>query len=87
MEHIVFLTGRLAQPALERVITSIEPPAFTWEVREIGLQVAALMTADMAISSSVSPAMRSRTASQSSAMSIGTRRWSMIGPSSRSGVT
>lgn len=47
MEHIVFLTGRLAQPALERVITSIEPPAFTWEVREIGLQVAALMTADM----------------------------------------
>ena len=47
MEHIVFLTGRLARPALERVITSLEPPAFSWEVREIGLQVAALMTADM----------------------------------------
>lgn len=51
MEHIVFLTGRLAQQALTRVLETIEPPgaetAFTWEVREIGLQVAALMTADM----------------------------------------
>lgn len=47
MEHIVFLTGRLAQPGLERVLAGIAPPAFTWEVREIGLQVAALMTADM----------------------------------------
>lgn len=47
MEHIVFLTGRLAQASLERVLGGIEPPAFTWEVREIGLQVAALMTADM----------------------------------------
>lgn len=47
MEHIVFLTGRLAQPSLERVLAAIEPPAFSWEVREIGLQVAALMTAEM----------------------------------------
>ena len=47
MEHILFLTGRLAQPSLEKVLASIQPPAFTWEVREIGLQVAALMTADM----------------------------------------
>lgn len=47
MEHIVFLTGRLAQPALERVLRSLEPASFTWEIREIGLQVAALMTADM----------------------------------------
>ncbi|MDZ5458239.1 DUF6513 domain-containing protein [Azohydromonas lata] len=46
MEHIVFLTGRLAQPSLERVLAGMEPP-FTWEVREIGLQVAGLMTADM----------------------------------------
>ncbi len=46
MEHIVFLTGRLAQPALQRVIAGMEPP-FTWEVREIGLQVAGLMTTDM----------------------------------------
>jgi dihydropteroate synthase-like protein len=47
MEHIVFLTGRLAQPSLERVLASMEAAPFTWEVREIGLQVAALMTADM----------------------------------------
>ncbi|MPW18048.1 dihydropteroate synthase [Paraburkholderia sp. CNPSo 3157] len=47
MEHIVFLTGRLAQPALERVLRSLAPAPFSWEIREIGLQVAALMTADM----------------------------------------
>ena len=47
MEHIVFLTGRLAQASLERVLAGIDDAPFTWEVREIGLQVAALMTADM----------------------------------------
>ena len=47
MEHIVFLTGRLAQASLQRVLASIADAPFTWEVREIGLQVAALMTADM----------------------------------------
>ena len=47
MEHIVFLTGRLAQPSLERVLASIDAAPFSWEVRELGLQVAALMTAEM----------------------------------------
>lgn len=47
MEHVVFLTGRLAQPSLERLLSGIEALPFTWEVREIGLQVAALMTADL----------------------------------------
>ncbi len=47
MEHILFLTGRLAQPQLEKVLTGIADAPFTFEVREIGLQVAALMTADM----------------------------------------
>ncbi len=50
MEHILFLTGRLAQPQLEKVLDGIASEAdapFTHEVREIGLQVAALMTADM----------------------------------------
>jgi dihydropteroate synthase len=47
MEHIVFLTGRLAQAGLMRVLAGIEAAPFTWEVREIGLQVAGLMTADM----------------------------------------
>ncbi|CAD5372164.1 Dihydropteroate synthase [Rubrivivax sp. A210] len=47
MEHIVFLTGRLALPSLERVLAGLQPPPFTWEAREIGVQVAALMTADL----------------------------------------
>lgn len=47
MEHILFLTGRLAQPQLEKVLSGIADAPFTFEVREIGLQVAALMTADM----------------------------------------
>ncbi|MET0208715.1 MAG: DUF6513 domain-containing protein [Burkholderiaceae bacterium] len=51
MERIVFLTGRLAEANLRRVLASIEQDdpatAFAWNVREIGLQVAALMTADM----------------------------------------
>jgi dihydropteroate synthase len=47
MEHIVFLTGRLAQEPLTRVLAGLDAAPFTWEVREIGLQVAALMTADM----------------------------------------
>lgn len=54
MEHLLFLIGRLAEPALRRVLEAMdqEPNVaperrFSWEVREIGLQVAALMTADM----------------------------------------
>lgn len=47
MEHIIFLTGRLAQHNLEKVLAGMQPPSFSWEVREIGLQVAGLMTADM----------------------------------------
>ena len=47
MEHLVFLTGRLAEASLVRVLGGIEAAPFTWEVREIGLQVAALMTAEM----------------------------------------
>ena len=54
MEHLLFLTGRLAEPALRRVLGAMDTQAdvptdqrFSWEVREIGLQVAALMTADM----------------------------------------
>ncbi|HSD61374.1 MAG TPA: DUF6513 domain-containing protein, partial [Burkholderiales bacterium] len=46
-EHIVFLTGRLAETSLRRVLDSMHPAPFTWEVREIGIQVAGLMTADL----------------------------------------
>ena len=47
MEHIVFLTGRLAEKSLHQVLEGMNPAPFTWEVREIGLQVAGLMTAEM----------------------------------------
>ncbi|WP_199540489.1 DUF6513 domain-containing protein [Paraburkholderia kururiensis] len=47
MEHIVFLTGRLAEKSLVNVLENMTPAPFSWEVREIGLQVAALMTADL----------------------------------------
>lgn len=47
MEHLVFLTGRLAEPQLRKVLAGIADAPFSWEVREIGVQVAALMTADL----------------------------------------
>ena len=49
-ERILFLTGRLAEPQLRRVLTELgdeTEAGFTWEVRVLGVQVAALMTADM----------------------------------------
>ena len=46
-EHILFLTGRLAEPQLRRVLADLGDAGFTWEVRVLGVQVAALMTADM----------------------------------------
>ncbi|MEJ2760540.1 MAG: DUF6513 domain-containing protein [Gammaproteobacteria bacterium] len=45
-EHILFLTGKLAQPRLNRVLQEMDP-GFTWEVRVPGLSVAALMTASL----------------------------------------
>lgn len=49
-EHILFLTGRLAEPQLRHVLAELADLGdigFTWEVRVLGVQVAALMTADM----------------------------------------
>lgn len=45
-EHILFLTGKLAERQLRQTLTDIEP-AFTYTVHQLGLSVAALMTADM----------------------------------------
>ncbi len=47
MKKILFLTGRLAQTPLEKVLKTIKPIDFQWEIIELGLQVAGLMTADM----------------------------------------
>jgi dihydropteroate synthase-like protein len=47
MEHIVFLTGHLALPGLERVLQGLRDAPFTWQAHDVGVQVAALMTADL----------------------------------------
>lgn len=46
-ERILFLTGKLAENRLRRVLEAMEPAAFTHETRNIGVSVAALMTAGM----------------------------------------
>lgn len=46
-DHILFLTGKLAEKSLRRVLDAMQPQEFTWEVRQLGLSVAALMTADL----------------------------------------
>ena len=46
-EHILFLTGRLAEPRVTRVLDSMQPTEFSYEVHDVGVKVAALMTGDM----------------------------------------
>ncbi len=46
-EHILFLTGKLAERRLHKVVASMQPSDFSYEIRNIGVSVAALMTADM----------------------------------------
>jgi dihydropteroate synthase-like protein len=43
-ERMLFLTGHLAKPRLERVLSGLGETEFDWEVRDIGVKVAALMT-------------------------------------------
>jgi dihydropteroate synthase-like protein len=47
LPRLLFLTGRLAEPALRAVLAGIAPGRFDYQVHELGLQVAGLMTADM----------------------------------------
>ncbi len=45
-EHILFLTGRLAEKQLRQILQKMEPE-FSYSVHEIGVKVAALMTTEM----------------------------------------
>ncbi|NBS17352.1 MAG: dihydropteroate synthase, partial [Gammaproteobacteria bacterium] len=45
-EHILFLTGKLAEKQLIRTLGDMQTD-FTWTVHALGVSVAALMTADM----------------------------------------
>jgi dihydropteroate synthase-like protein len=46
-EHLLFLTGTLAEPSLRRVLEGMQPSVFTYTVKDLGLKVAGLMTAEM----------------------------------------
>ncbi len=46
-EHILFLTGKLAERSLQKVLEAMQPTDFTYRVHNLGLSVAGLMTADM----------------------------------------
>jgi dihydropteroate synthase-like protein len=46
-EHILFLTGRLARPRVAKVLEAMRPTDFTYDVQDVGVKVAALMTADL----------------------------------------
>lgn len=46
-DHILFLTGKLAEKSLHKVLADMQPTPFTYEVLNIGLNVAGLMTADL----------------------------------------
>ena len=46
-ETILFLTGKLAQPSVEKVLLEMAPLPFEYRVHQLGLSVAALMTDKM----------------------------------------
>ena len=43
-EHILFVTGHLAKPRLTKLLAHMAPADFTYEIVDIGVKVAALMT-------------------------------------------
>ena len=43
-ERILFLTGHLARPRLEKVLASLDGAGFEWSIFDVGVKVAALMT-------------------------------------------
>lgn len=46
-QHYLFLTGKLAEKSLHTVLAGMEEKSFSYEVRQIGVSVAALMTTDL----------------------------------------
>jgi dihydropteroate synthase-like protein len=46
-EHLLLLTGALAEQSLKKVMQELAPQEFTWEVRPLGIKVAALMTEEL----------------------------------------
>ncbi|RVD66899.1 DUF6513 domain-containing protein, partial [Mesorhizobium sp. M7A.F.Ca.ET.027.03.2.1] len=46
-ERLVFLTGHLAKARLERLLAGLGRTAFAWEIVDVGVKVAALMSEDI----------------------------------------
>lgn len=46
-QHFLFLTGKLAEKSLHNVLANMQPTDFSYEIRQIGVSVAALMTTDL----------------------------------------
>jgi dihydropteroate synthase-like protein len=46
-ERLLFVTGKLAERSLHRVLEQMQPADFRYTVRQLGVSVAALMTTDM----------------------------------------
>ncbi len=46
-ERLLFITGKLAEPSLLQVLQAMQPTEFTYEVHQLGISVAGLMTTDM----------------------------------------
>jgi dihydropteroate synthase-like protein len=46
-DHILFVTGRLAESRLHSVLTEMGATDFSWEIRQIGVKVAGLMTTEI----------------------------------------
>lgn len=46
-EHLLFVTGKLAERSLARLLGALEPRPFTYDIRVPGVAVAALLTTDL----------------------------------------
>ena len=53
--RVLFVTGKLAEPSLRRVLTEHELP-FAWDVAVMRITVAALMTTDWIAKQQIAPA-------------------------------
>ncbi len=54
-ERLLFLTGHLAEPRLRQVLSRIETPGFDWDIANVGVKVAALMTEPIVLRRMKSP--------------------------------
>ena len=59
-DRLLFLTGHLAEPRLRRILEGLGETSFTWDIVDIGVQVAALMTEAIVVRRLPRPVQASR---------------------------